>query len=132
MKYIKKPLACHVTFADTPGQILTLEGPVNYDVGDAILTGVNGEKWPILRAAFQRSYEPIEGTNSAKEGFFIKKRIPVDAIQAKKPMAIALSGGSTLNAAVGDWIITDESGNQWVVNDQIFKLSYQELEEHNE
>lgn len=38
-----------VTFAQEAGRIATHEGEVGYFSGDALITGVGGECWPVTR-----------------------------------------------------------------------------------
>ena len=40
--------------------IETLEGTMRADVGDYIITGVKGEKYPCKPDIFKKSYEEIE------------------------------------------------------------------------
>jgi hypothetical protein len=44
---------------DGYGVILTLEGPMFVSDGDWIVTGVNGEKWPVKPDIFEATYEPV-------------------------------------------------------------------------
>ena len=53
----KLPVEVSVTFVQSPGVCETLEGPVHYDVGDAIVVGARGERWPVKREIFARTYD---------------------------------------------------------------------------
>jgi len=50
--YITTALRRRVHFAAAAGQLQTLEGPVAYAAGDAIVTGVAGEQWPVPADSF--------------------------------------------------------------------------------
>jgi hypothetical protein len=41
-------------------EIKTLEGTMNGQAGDWIITGVNGEKYPCKPDIFEKTYEPVE------------------------------------------------------------------------
>lgn len=129
MKYVKKPVPTRVEFAREAGELRTLEGPVRYQAGDALMTGVAGERWPIGRARFEATYDSIPPTCMGKDGFYVKKPIPVSACQAGTVERIVLSGkGGVLEAKPGDWIVSDQSGHQWVVADAIFRQSYEAID----
>lgn len=53
----------------------------------------------------------------------VKKRIPVEAYQAKKPTDIVTLEG-TMHANTDDWIITGVDGEQWPVKKEIFEKTY--------
>ena len=55
-KAIKKPIAVDFEFAMEDGEIETLEGKMTYQKGDAIITGVKGEKYPCRRDIFDQTY----------------------------------------------------------------------------
>lgn len=42
------------------GIVRTLEGSMNCEVGDWIITGVKGERYPCKDEIFRMSYEPVE------------------------------------------------------------------------
>lgn len=42
-------------------KIETLEGTVNVSVGDWIITGVEGEKYPCRPDIFEKTYEKVKG-----------------------------------------------------------------------
>ena len=70
LKVTKKPIPVSVAFAPADGVCGTLEGPVRYRAGDAILTGVQGEHWPIQRDAFLASYAPVPPTRAGEDGSY--------------------------------------------------------------
>jgi hypothetical protein len=61
------PLGEHPTYGDvvpftTPYQLLipTLEGVMRANVGDWIITGVAGEKYPCREDIFEKTYEAVK------------------------------------------------------------------------
>lgn len=61
MKFRKKPVVVEVEGPITkPHDILTLEGTMRADVGDYIITGVKGERYPCKPDIFHATYEPAE------------------------------------------------------------------------
>jgi hypothetical protein len=128
VRFIKKPIPTLVEFAEHAGTLQTLEGPVAYEPGDALMRGMIGERWPIRRAHFESTYEPVAPVRMGENGQYIKKAIPVTAQQAKSEESIVLDEGrGTLQAKPGDWILVEDDGRQWVVTNDIFTATYQVL-----
>jgi len=61
-KYIKKPIPVEAYKTDKEIIIHTLEGDLKADVGDYIITGINGEKYPCKPDIFEKTYELVEET----------------------------------------------------------------------
>jgi len=59
-KYRKKPVIIEAYQTDKELIISTLEGDMHASVGDYIITGVNGEKYPCKPDIFHKSYEKVE------------------------------------------------------------------------
>ena len=59
MKAIKKHIV-DFEFATEDGEIETLEGKMRYQKGDAIITGIKGERYACRRDIFDETYEVIE------------------------------------------------------------------------
>ncbi len=59
MKAVKKAVEVEFEFAEEDGTIETLEGRMKYRKGDAIITGVRGEKYPCRRDIFDQTYDII-------------------------------------------------------------------------
>lgn len=59
-KYRKKPVVVEAYQTDKEIVIHTLEGDMTASVGDYIITGVNGEKYPCKPDIFEKTYEPAE------------------------------------------------------------------------
>ena len=56
-KAIKKPVIIDFEFALEDGEVEALGGKVSYKKGDAIITGVKGEKYPCRRDIFDQTYD---------------------------------------------------------------------------
>lgn len=124
-KYQKLQIPTQVTFAAKPGVLSTLEGNVNYKAGDALMTGIQGERWPIARDQFNLTYEPISPVNMGEDGTYVKKNMIVKAEQALAPFEIYYPDKqSTLKGYVGDWKVSSPEGNEWIVADSVFKQTY--------
>ena len=57
MKYRKKPVIVEAYKTDKVEYINTLEGTMKADIGDYIITGVHGEKYPCKPDIFEETYE---------------------------------------------------------------------------
>ncbi|MCC8395831.1 PGDYG domain-containing protein [Paraburkholderia sp. MMS20-SJTR3] len=122
----KRPLRVQVSFAGAAGQLETLEGTVQYARGDALLTGVEGELWPVPRERFFATYAPLAPTRHGENGSYVKVSEQVWAWRADAPTDLALAGArGTLHVASGDFIVESDSGEVWVVAASIFAKTYE-------
>ena len=60
MKFRKKPIVIGAYQATKPEYINTLEGTMKADIGDWVITGVNGERYPCKPDIFEKTYEKVE------------------------------------------------------------------------
>jgi hypothetical protein len=126
---VKRPLPVTVEFAEQDNMLDTREGTVRYQAGDAILTGVEGERWPVPRARFFASYDPTASLHAGENGSYVKRHKTVWAWRSSTAIEIALSGQrGTLRANAGDVIIDYGGGDMAVVAPSIFESSYQRVE----
>ena len=58
-KYKKKPVIIEAYQTKEELDIQTLEGIMHANIGDWIITGVNGEKYPCKPDIFKKTYEPV-------------------------------------------------------------------------
>ena len=56
----KRPVIVEAYQATAPEDIETLEGTMHADVGDWVITGTAGERYPCKPAIFATIYEPVE------------------------------------------------------------------------
>ena len=59
-KYVKKPVVVEAYQTDREITIHTLEGDLMASVGDYIITGVKGEKYPCKPDIFKKTYEEVK------------------------------------------------------------------------
>ena len=123
-KVKKRPLFVRVTFAQADGICQTLEGPVNYLAGDAILTGIANENWPVVRAMFDKRYEAAAGTTFGSDGNYIKKPLEVFALRLEKPLEVKMPAGGVLHGEAGDWLLQYGPADYGIVRDDIFRGTY--------
>ena len=58
-KYRKKPVVIEAYQTKKPLTIPTLEGIMCVNIGDWVITGVKGEKYPCKPDIFEATYEPV-------------------------------------------------------------------------
>lgn len=120
----KIPVLVHACFALEDGTLLTLEGPVAYQKGDALLTGVEGEHWPVTRERFDATYQATE-----RPGVYQKRIAEVWCWEATAPLEITLFGErGCLHAEPGDVIVQYAPRDQYVVAARIFPQIYERFE----
>lgn len=59
-KYRKKPVVIEAYQTNIEMTIPTLEGDMKANIGDYIITGVNGEQYPCKPDIFKKTYEPVD------------------------------------------------------------------------
>jgi len=125
-KVQKKPMPVAVCFADSDGVCQTKEGDVYYKKGDAIMTGVEGEKWPIERRKFDDTYEAVLPTKHGDDGQYSKKPIGVLALQMNEPFYVNVSwADDQIEGKSGDWLVQYAPDDFGVVSQSIFEKTYQ-------
>lgn len=81
-KYRKKPIVIEAYQTDEVMYIETSEGTMKANVGDYIITGVNGEPYPCKPDIFEQTYEPadLKGSKLINLGGWIsvKDKLPED------------------------------------------------------
>lgn len=61
-KYVKKPVVIEAVQCTEVTHIETLEGTMRADVGDWIITGIKGERYPCKPDIFEATYAPYDGS----------------------------------------------------------------------
>lgn len=122
----RKQGSVFVNFAACDGVLDTLEGQVRYLSGDAIMTGVEDEHWPVKRAKFEVMYVPDEGQTMGIPGRYCKTMV-VRAKQMEAPFTVKLGQGDTLTGEAGDWLILYPDGSQAIVANRIFQQTYRKV-----
>ena len=59
-RFRKKPVEIEAVQLEEPIIIETLEGVMNGNPGDWLITGVQGEKYPCKNDIFRATYEPVD------------------------------------------------------------------------
>jgi hypothetical protein len=129
LRVSKRPDSLEVVFATTDGICETQEGPVRYCAGDAILTGIRGETWPVRRDLFLASYEPVPPTVAEDNGNYRKLPSEALALRLDRPVLVPVGWqDDPLQGRPGDWLLRYGDGSHGVVQDEIFRKSYQPAE----
>lgn len=114
-----------VAFAQEAGRIATREGEVGYLPGDALITGVEGECWPVARQKFDSSYVPIPPNRHGQPGEY-RNTVVIWAKQMEKPFAVRVGAhGDVIHGKAGDWLTQYGPGALGVVAAEIFRKSYE-------
>ena len=66
-RYRKKPIVIYAEKITKPLYIRTLEGIMEGRVGDYLVTGVKGEKYPCRADIFKETYELIKDDDNEEE-----------------------------------------------------------------
>ena len=126
-RVVKKAVAVRVSFARAAGEAQTLEGPVPYRPGDALITGPAGEQWPVERDFFFRNYRPVPGIQAGDDGEY--RRLPQQVWALRMRDAFCVQSGNSetpLRGAPGDWLVQHGPDNYSVVRADIFPQLYEE------
>lgn len=119
MKATKKPIVISYRLATSVEVINTLEGPVTAEVGDAIITGVKGEQYPVPRPNFDDWYTIVE------PGKAFKKAMTVEVEQLTAPREVTVGwSANPIHGDVGDYFITYGPNNFGIVRKDIFLETY--------
>lgn len=126
--YCTRPVEVSVEFSNRKQIIDTLEGPVVCHFGDAIVTGLKGERHPQPRAKLDSKYKPIQGQQSHSKGRFTKRVTSVQAAQLHEPLDIELSiGRGALHGKIGDWCVWYDPTDMSIVARDIFPELYESI-----
>jgi hypothetical protein len=125
LRVCKKPIPVRAEFAAADGVCETLEGPVRFRAGDAILTGARGERWPIGRDSFHANYEPVPPTRTGETGSYRKAPSVAYALRLDRAREVPVGWqADPLQGRPGDWLLHYADGSYGVVQDAIFRESY--------
>lgn len=122
--YIKTEVVT-VAFARVPGELISLEGPNQYQVGDAIISGCTGDCWSVDRHRFDAKYQALPPTLDGEDGAYMAKPVPVFARQINEPFTAARSAGrDILQGEAGDWLMQYGPGDFGVCSKSRFERVY--------
>lgn len=129
LKAQKREAEVSVVFCGKTDTVATLEGPVRYEPGDAIIIGVHGEHWPVKRRLFETLYEPVYPVLMGKNGRYRILPHTVEAARLTQPHQIVLHGnGGSLNGSAGNWLVRQQDGSLGIVASDIFAKTYDIIE----
>lgn len=125
--YLKTEVV-QVMFARAPGELISLEGPNKYQIGDAIITGCTGDRWSVDRHRFDAKYQPVAPTTEGSDGAYTAKPVLVLAKQIDEPFTAARSAGrDVLRGEAGDWLMQYGPGDFGVCGQSRFARVYQRV-----
>jgi hypothetical protein len=125
----KRAIVLKVEFATTDGTLATREGPVSYSTGDALITGTEGERWPVGRQTFDVNYAPVPPTRPGKPGPYRKRPLVVWAKPMDDAFDVTLDGDrGTLRGRAGDWLVQYAPSDLSVVSADVFAQTYELLD----
>jgi hypothetical protein len=99
---------------------------VHAKVGDAILTGINGEHWRVSQARFPDKYRAAPSTPSGEDGAYISLPNRVFAVPMTGGFEVLLADGvSKLSGRAGDWLVDYGDGSLGIVSQRVFASTYE-------
>ena len=117
-----------VSFAHVAGEIMSSVGANQYQVGDALIVGSNGDCWSVSRDRFDARYLPEPPTVNGAEGSYRAKPMQVFAKQIAEAFSIARSMGcDVLHGSAGDWLLQYAPGDFGIVDKLRFQSVYRRL-----
>jgi len=125
VQVVKKTHKVSVAFALESGILETIEGPVAYERGDALLTGLAGESWPVGREFFSETYSPASpGIGHGQNGDYVKREILAWALQINEPFMVELTQQrGILQGKAGDWLLRYSADEYGIVRGDIFEAT---------
>lgn len=125
----KREVEVSVVFCRKTDTVTTLEGPVRCEPGDANVTGVHGEQWPVHRPLFETLYEPIFPVLMGNDGRYRSLPHTVATARLTQPHLIRLPDNrGSLNGSAGDWLVRQRDGSLGIVASDIFAKTYDIIE----
>lgn len=117
-----------VRFTPEACTVHTPEGVVHAQAGDAILTGIAGERWRVSRAHFAAKYRPVPPTQAGQAGPYLSLRTRILALQMPEAFQVLLADGqSRLTGRASDWLVDYGDGSLGIVSQSIFATTYEIL-----
>ncbi|HEY2417741.1 MAG TPA: PGDYG domain-containing protein [Steroidobacteraceae bacterium] len=115
-----------VSFTPTACTVQTAEGLVHAKPGDAIITGIAGERWRVSRAHFGQKYRPVPPTQDGAPGTYVSLPNRIVAVRMNQAFNVLLADGqSQLTGREGDWLVDYGDGSLGIVSHAIFMITYE-------
>lgn len=122
----KRAVAVQVAFAASPLTIASREGPVQAQPGDAIITGLAGERWRVSAASFAQHYQPQAPLHAGQDGVYTSVPALAAGHRVMQAFSVRLADGvSVLRGRPGDWLLEYGDGAFGVVSSELFDLYYE-------
>jgi hypothetical protein len=117
-----------VEFAVAAGTLESAVGTNRYAIGDALITGMTGDRWCVSRDRFDEKYVAEAPTRSGQPGSYRNRPLPVRARCMDVPFCVRRSaGGDVLYGEVGDWLVQYAPGDHGIVAQNRFISVYRML-----
>ena len=114
-----------VEFAKSACTVQTSEGLVHARPGDAILTGMGGERWRVSREHFGDKYLPVPPTREGESGAYRSLPNRILALPMSETFQVLLADGkSRLSGSPGDWLVDYGDGSLGIVSRTVFPTTY--------
>ena len=117
-KTFKQAKSIHYDTATDSGTVDTLEGPVKYEAGHKIITGLKGEKYPVSPESFADKYD-VDDEHTATP-----KKIVKYAKLADHDGVLHTSWGDLSYTKGNDVIVRHGEGDYGAVKLDIFQQTY--------
>ena len=122
----RRPTLHQIEITAKDGVCDTIEGPVEYQSGDAIVQGIAGEKWPVASERFSELYEPVGEQVIGSGGLYRRRSTTVWAKQMESEFTVTLHPSqATIRGSAGDWLIQYAEGDHACVKADIFSAIYE-------
>lgn len=59
---------------------------------------------------------------------YVRKPVEVEAVRITRPMTVETLEG-VMRGEPGDWLVTGLKGEQWFIKDDLFRLTYDPVED---
>jgi hypothetical protein len=115
-----------VQFTPVACTVQTFEGVVHARPGDAIVTGIGGERWRVSHERFNEKYRPVPPTVAGQSGRYISLPNRILALAMTHSFDVLLADGiSRLSGHAGDWLVDYGDGSLGIVSPAIFATTYE-------
>jgi len=122
--YVKHEIV-GVEFAVAAGVLISRVGPNHYQAGDALVSGMDGDRWCVSRDRFDLKYEPLPGVTHGQSGRYQNKPASVLARQMVEAFRCErTAGGDWLEGRAGDWLLQYAPGDHGVAAQSRFAQVY--------
>lgn len=127
-QWSRRAIVLSVSFATEQGIIRTLEGPIAFQAGDALVVGTRGEQWPIEVEQFLLLYEPsMPEQDPTKNGLFKRRPSLVYAKQISAEFSVRKHepNDARIFGKANDWLVQQPNFQLGIVANDIFRDLYE-------